>query len=237
MVQVAVEQTTHTSHGLRRAMVDNQVRTFDVTDQRVLDAFYTVPRESFLPDDLKVLAYSDALITLKSSEPGADDRVLMPPMFLARLLQGANVDPAERVLVVASASGYAAALVSRLAAGVVALDSDRAFSAMASGQAGLWGTAAVEIVTGPLAAGHPAGAPYGLILVNGAVECNLDALFAQLAPGGRLVAIECRTDQATRRTGKATRFDKVGKEISTRPLFEASLPVLQAFRLAPRFEF
>lgn len=226
------------STDLRRMMVDNQIRTFDVTDQRVLEVFYLLPRETSLTPALASLAYSDAQIVLKSSQPGRDGRVLLPPMFLAKLVQGATPEVGHRTLVVAGGSGYAAAVMAELTGSVVALESDPALSAMAArylDDLGMGGVA--EVVTGPLAAGHPEKAPYDLILVSGAVETHLDALFAQLAPKGRLVCIETRSAEATRRTGKAMRFDRVNGEMSGRTLFDASVPVIQEFRAEPSFTF
>jgi protein-L-isoaspartate(D-aspartate) O-methyltransferase len=76
-----------------------------------------------------------------------------------------------------------------------------------------------------------------VIFVNGAVECNLERLFEQLAPDGSLVTIEAKSSTATRRSGKAMRFDKFAGEISPRALFDATVPVLPEFRAAPTFLF
>ena len=159
-------------------------------------------------------------------------------MFLARLVQGATVEPGRRTLLVAGGSGYAAAVLAELTGSVVALESDPALSAMAARYLdGLGLSGVVDVVTGPLAEGHPQGAPYDLILVGGAVETNLEALFAQVAPKGCLVCIETRSGTATRRTGKAMRFDRVDGEMSGRTLFDASVPVIQEFRAEPKFTF
>ncbi len=234
-MQDEVARPEHISHDLRRAMVDNQVRTFDVTDQRVLEVMYLIPRENFLPPELGSLAYSDAQITLKCSQD--EDRVLMPPMFLAKLIQNARLDVTSRALVVASCTGYAAALVAELATSVVALDCEPAFSDVAARQLADLGLNNIEVVTGPLTEGHAAGAPYDVILIDGAVETKLQTLFGQLAPGGRLVTIETKSSTATRRSGKAMRYDNVGGEISGRAIFDATVPVLAAFRDAPVFVF
>lgn len=236
MVQDDAVKMDRDAYDLRRAMVDNQVRTFDVTDQRVLEVMYLIPRDKFLPLDLGSLAYSDAQITLPSSS-GDDDRVLMPPMFLAKLIQNARIDVSSKALVVASATGYAAAILAELVASVVALDTDAAFSAVASQQLAALGLTNVEVVTGALAQGHAPGAPYDVILIDGAVEVNLETLLAQLAPGGCLVTISTQDSTATRRSGKAMRYDNVAGEISGRALFDATVPVLSAFRHGPTFEF
>lgn len=235
MMQDEAARAERMSYGLRRAMVDNQVRTFDVTDQRLLEAMYAVPREKFLPGEFDTLAYSDASITLKTGQ--GDGRVLMPPMFLGKMIQNARVDATSRVLVVAGATGYAAALMAKLARSVVTLDSDPGFGEAARKALFGLGYGNVEVATGPMTEGHAAGAPYGVILVNGGVECNLGALFTQLAPGGCLVTIEARPGRESRRVGKATRFDNVGGEISPKMLFDATVPILPEFREKPAFVF
>lgn len=222
------------SYELRRVMVDNQIRTFEVTDQRLLDILYQTPRESFLPAFLKPLAYSDVPLTLPAGD-GGEGRVLMPPMILARMIQNARYEATSRALVVASATGYAAAVLAPLVASVTALDSDSAFSEAARQAVG--SRENIEVVTGRMPAGHAAGAPYDVILVNGAVEDNMDGLFGQLAPGGSLVVVDAKFGTATRRSGRAMRYDNVAGDISPRALFDATLPVLPEFRRAAAFAF
>jgi protein-L-isoaspartate(D-aspartate) O-methyltransferase len=169
--------TEHNFDHMRRAMIASQLRTTGTNDPRVLAAMGEVARERFVPAARASLAYADALVPLK---PG---REFNSPMALGRLLTEAAPKPGERVLVVAAATGYAAALLARLAGPVVALEEDPGLAAGA--RANLAGTG-VDLVEGPLAQGWRDGAPYDLILIDGAVECVPDALVAQLADGGRL---------------------------------------------------
>ena len=222
------------SYNLRRVMVDNQVRTFDVTDQRVLDALLETPREPFMPDALASLAYSDAPLTLTATG-GGEGRVMMAPMVLAKLIQNSRYAADSRALVVGAATGYAAAVLARLVASVTALDSDEGFGETARRVLAPFGN--VEVVTGPMPAGHAAAAPYDVILVNGAVETHLDRLLDQLAQDGSLVAVDAKFGNATRRSGKAMRYDKVAGGISPRALFDSTLPVLPEFRQTPAFTF
>jgi protein-L-isoaspartate(D-aspartate) O-methyltransferase len=171
--------TEHNFDHMRRAMISNLLRTTGTNDARVLAAFGDVPRERFVPRERIALAYADALVPLK---PGRD---LNNPLALGRLLtEGAPAD-GDRTLVVGAATGYAAALLSRLVGSVVALEEDADLAAFARDALAPYGVALVE---GPLAAGHEAGAPYDLILVDGAIEFVPEALVAQLADNGRLVA-------------------------------------------------
>lgn len=169
----------HNFEQMRRAMVASQLRTTGTNDPGVLAAMAEVPRERFVPEDRVAVAYADALVPLGRG------RELNNPMALGRLLTEAAPRPGERTLVVAAATGYAAAVLERMVGSVVALEEDAELAAAA--KANLVGTK-VKLVQAPLAKGHKPGAPYDLILIDGAVEFVPDALIAQLAEGGRLAA-------------------------------------------------
>jgi protein-L-isoaspartate(D-aspartate) O-methyltransferase len=106
----------------RQKMVDGQVHTSDVTDTRILDAMLTIPREIFVPESKRALAYMD--LDLDVSENGTTKRYLIKPAVLAKMLQAAEIEATDRVLVVGCATGYAAAVVSRFAGEVFATESD-----------------------------------------------------------------------------------------------------------------
>jgi protein-L-isoaspartate(D-aspartate) O-methyltransferase len=171
--------TEHNFDHMRRAMIASQLRTTGTNDPRVLAAMGEVPRERFVPAARVSLAYADALVPLK---PGRD---FNSPMALGRLLTEAAPRPGERVLVVAAATGYAAAVLARLAGPVTALEEDPELAAEA--RVNLAGSG-VDLVEGPLVSGCPDSAPFDLILIDGAVECVPDSFVAQLADGGRLAA-------------------------------------------------
>lgn len=165
---------------LRRAMVASQLRTTAVNDVRVIEAMGAVERERFVPASRRALAYVDTPVPL------AEGRALNPPMVIGRLLTEAGVVPADKALVVGAATGYAAAVLARLAASVVAVEADAGL--VADMRIALGDVANVTIVEGPAAAGAADKGPYDLILIDGAVEQVPDALVAQLAPGGRIAA-------------------------------------------------
>jgi protein-L-isoaspartate(D-aspartate) O-methyltransferase len=203
----------------RHNMVENQIRTNKVTDSRILDAIETVPRERFVPDALKGIAYLDGDIEL-----GAGRR-LLEPMVFARMLQAAEIQPNEVVLDVGCGTGYSAAVLAHLASTVVALESDRALMHRASALLGELGVDTVALIEGALAMGDQAHGPYDAIIVEGAVGRIPDALTAQLAEGGRLVAVISRPGAVS----QACLSLKVGNSISTLPLFEASAALLPGF--------
>lgn len=164
---------------MRRAMVASQLRTTAVNDARVVGVMAEVPRERFVPADKARLAYSDNAIPL------GNGRALNPPMVIGRLLTEAQVDRGDHALLVGAGTGYAAELLGRLAASVIALEEAPALLAKAREAV----TAPnVRLVEGDLAAGWPESAPYDLIVIDGAVEQVPPALIDQLADGGRLVA-------------------------------------------------
>ncbi|MFC0305141.1 protein-L-isoaspartate O-methyltransferase [Rhizorhabdus histidinilytica] len=161
---------------MRHAMVVSQLRTTGVNDPRVVAAMGEVARERFVGADKAAIAYADLPL------PIAPGRALNPPMVTGRLLTEAQVAPGETVLVVGAATGYTAALLEKLGARVVAVEED--VDLLAAGKAAVPG---VTWVKAPPASGSKKGAPYSLIVIDGAVEQIPQALIDQLADGGRLV--------------------------------------------------
>jgi protein-L-isoaspartate(D-aspartate) O-methyltransferase len=163
---------------MRAAMVSNQLRTNSVSDPRVVAAVEAVAREKFVPAARKALAYVDIPVPLEGG------RSLNAPLVTARLITEARLKTGDRVLVIGSATGYAAALVAELVGAATALEEDAGLAAHAA--TALGDDARVTLVTGPLNAGCADGAPYDAIIIDGAVESLPDAIWAQLVPGGVL---------------------------------------------------
>ena len=210
----------------RRNMVDSQIRTNKVTHPGLLAALSSVPRERFLPADRAFAAYVDDDI------PMAPGRFLMEPMVFARLVQLAEPKPDDRALVIGSGLGYGAAVLAHLVASIVALESDAGLAARGKDQLAQLAIHNVIQVTGPLAQGWASSAPYDLILIEGSVEEIPQALFGQMADGGRLVAVV-----AMEGVGRATLFMERQKVISHRPYFDAGVPALAEFRRQRGFVF
>ncbi len=210
----------------RRLMVDCQLRTFDVNDNAVLDAFDAVPREDFVPKGREPFAYIDQSLKLGGAE--GDVRYLPAPMLLARMIQALTLRPGARVLDVGTGYGYAAAVMARLGAEVTALEPVPALADAARERLG----GAAKVVEGPLDAGVPAEGPFAAILVNGRVEVRPQALLDQLEDEGRLVCVIGRDREA-----KATVFVRAGDAFGSRPLFDAALPGLSAFAAKTGFAF
>lgn len=211
----------------RRNMVSNQLRPNKVTDERVLEAMGAVPRELFVSEDLRGVAYVDEDIPL------GQGRVLMEPMVLARLLQAAEVGPDDVVLDIGCGTGYTAAVCAKIAATVVAIESEPRFAGDASQTLSDLGADNVVVVEAPPAEGYPAQAPYDVILFSGAVPEIPEKILAQLAEGGRLCAVVAPPNAAPY---AALALDCEGKT-SIRKLFDASVPLLPGFERAQDFVF
>jgi protein-L-isoaspartate(D-aspartate) O-methyltransferase len=164
----------------RENMVESQVRPNGITDRRILAAMAGIAREAFVPDALRAVAYADEDL------PVAPGRSLVEAMAFARLAQLAEVKPDDRVLVVGAGVGYGAAVLAQLAAQVVALEQDQQLLSVAKAQLG--GLANVKVVEGALADGCRSQGPYDVVLFEGRVGEVPEAIFAQVAEGGRVVA-------------------------------------------------
>jgi protein-L-isoaspartate(D-aspartate) O-methyltransferase len=218
----------------RNLMVDGQVRPNRVYDSRLLDAMRRLPREQFVPPAQAARAYADQDVPLGGG------RVLTEPMVIARLLQLADIRRGERALVIAAGSGYSAALVAACEAQVTALEEDPALLALARALLPVWAPG-VTVVEGPLAAGWPGGAPYDLILIDGAVEHVPEAIVRQLRPasvqagapgGGRLVTVQRRDG-----VGQGVVGEAVAGALRFAAGFDCATTRLAAFRHAAGFVF
>lgn len=214
----------------RVKMVDGQVRTTDVTSAPLIEAMLTVPREAFVNPGQRDIAYIDEDIRIGGANGAA--RYLMEPSPFAKLLQLADIDASDSALDIGCGTGYASAVLSRLAKSVVALESDPALAESASSTLSTLGYDNVTVVQGPLAQGHAAKAPYNVIFVGGSVEEVPAALLDQLAEGGRLVAVEGQGN-----SGVARLFFKAGGVVTGRRAFNAAIKPLPGFERSHAFEF
>ena len=208
---------------MRRAMVASSLRTTGVSDPRVLAAIGAVPRERYVPRARAAIAYADNPVPL------GNGRELNSPLALGRMLSEAQPAPHERTLVIGAASGYAAAVVERLAGSVVALEEDPDLVAVARDNlAGL----SVELVEGPLVQGHAPGAPYDFILIDGAVEFIPEEIIGQLVDGGRLAAAILDNGVARISLGR-----RAGEGFGIAPITDRASAILPSFVRPRAFTF
>jgi protein-L-isoaspartate(D-aspartate) O-methyltransferase len=206
----------------RLNMVEGQVRPNRVNDPRIIQAMLRLPRHLLVPPTRRALAHADAPV------PVAEGRALLAPMVVARLVQDAAPRANERALVLPGLGAYGGLLLHALGLSVTALEDPR--HADAARQALDAAGGGPVLVAGPLAAGHAAGAPFDLILIEGAVPALPDGLAAQLAEGGRLLAV---VGEGVPR--RAVRTDRLAGVLTTRVLFDAAAPPLPDFAPAAAF--
>ena len=212
----------------RKTMVDCQLRPSKVTDQFILDAFLTIPREDFVGKQQRALAYVDEDLQLTGG------RCLMEPMVLARLLQALEIRPDDSVLIVGAGCGYGTAVAAKLAGSVIAIETranlvDKAQEVLVS-----IGIDNAAIVKSRLVDGYPEEGPYDRILIEGGVETVPDNLLKQLTPKGRLAAIYRKPGHPV---GVASVWTRSGKEFTRTPLFDARVPNLDEFNAKVEFSF
>lgn len=211
-------------------MVDCQIHPAGIIMPEILEAFSTIPRERFLPEAMRDIAYSDAEIEILPK------RRLIEPMVHAKLIQAATPRPEDVALDVGCANGYSSAILSGMVTTVIALDNDQSCLERASRTWEDLGVCNVVAMQGDLPAGSPEHAPFDIIFLNGAVSGPPEALIAQLAPEtGRLVAI---IEDEALGTGKAMLFQSLGQnQFSSYTLFDASCAFLPGFSPNPVFKF
>jgi len=210
----------------RQNMVDCQILPNRVTDQRLISALSTVPREAFVPTEFKGVAYVDEAISLSGG------RYLMEPMVTARLIQAAEPKAQDLALVIGCGTGYGAAVLSHLAGTVVAVESDGGLAKEADQILSGLGIDTVAVIEGHLEKGYRKQAPYDVIFFDGAVADVPEAISSQLAEGGRLVCVV-----SSNRVGKAMLMTRHHDQVSSREVFDAGTPLLPGFERSESFVF
>jgi protein-L-isoaspartate(D-aspartate) O-methyltransferase len=211
----------------RRRMVENQLRTNQIEDLRVVAAMGRIPREMFVPTTLKGISYVDEDLPL------GNGRYLMEPLVLARLLQVAAIGTDDVVLEVGCGNGYNAAVMSQLASTVIALESDPDLAAESTRLFGELELDNVVVIEGPLRDGYAEGGPYDVITFGGAVTEVPEGMFDQLTASGRIVAVVSPRPNI----GRIKVFSRSDGGVSQRVAFDAFTPVLPGFEVVPKFTF
>jgi len=213
-------------------MVESQVRPSDVTDRRIIRAMLELPREDFVPEAMRAMAYMDGAVEVVSRHDGAAARYLLPPRTLAKLVQLADVNPSVRILDVGPATGYSTALLAKLAGRVVAVEVDEALCATMKENLRRLGLANVSVLQAPLPTGAAGEGPFDAILLNGAVETVEPGLLDQLKDGGRLVGI-----QTAGSFGRANVWWRSSDAFDIRPGFDVAAPPIPGFTRPAGFVF
>jgi len=165
----------------REAMVERQLRQRGITDPDILAAFHAVPREAFISGEYAHLAYGDHPLPIEAGQ------TISQPYIVALMIEAAAIKPGDKVLEVGSGSGYAAAVISRIAASVVGIERQHDLVEIARERLTRLGYDNVDIVEGDGTKGWPDRAPYDAILAAASGSHVPDPLIDQLKAGGRLV--------------------------------------------------
>ena len=208
----------------RRTMVDTQIRPSDVTKFPIIDAMLTVPRESFVPDAQREAAYVEGVIEL------GNDRCILEPRTLAKMLDALNISNDEMVLDIAPALGYSTAVAARMAQLVVGVEENETLASEA--QTLLTEAEADNAIVhvGPLDQGAVEHGPYDVIMIQGGVEQVPDGLLDQLKDHGRIACLFVEGELGTVRIGR-----KSAGRVNWRDAFNASAPVLESFSIECAF--
>lgn len=209
----------------RTMMVDTQVRPSDVTKFPIIEAMLSVPREQFVPDAARQTAYMGEHVRLGAG------RVLLDPRTFAKLLDFLDIQPHDLVLDLGCGLGYSAAVLSRLAEAVVAVEEDPAMASEAESTLSELSADNVAVIEGPLADGAAQDGPYDVIMVQGAVQEVPAAMTDQLKEGGRIGCIIMEGVLGIARIGY-----KTDGRLTWRDAFNATAPVLPGFQRQPAFQ-
>lgn len=210
----------------RQVMVDNQLRTSNVTDRRLLAAMGAIAREDFVPPARRGLAYIDETHDL------GHGRAMSAPAPFAKLIQLAEIEPTDAVLDLGAGLGYSTAVLAQLAHEVVGVESDAGLAAEAQKALAATGIGNVEIVVSGFDDVQPHAKGFDVIVLEGTVDNVPQGLFKLLRDGGRLVAMMRRGPTAV-----AHVFVKSGDTVNSRAEFNTSLPPLTAVTPADEFVF
>jgi protein-L-isoaspartate(D-aspartate) O-methyltransferase len=208
-------------------MVEQQIRTWEVLDQEVLDLLYVIPREEFVSAEHRALAFSDLELPI-----GEGERMWQPKLE-ARVVQELALKKTDQVLEVGTGSGYLTALLAHRAAQVCSVELRPALAAFGRENLARYGSDNVVLESGDAARGWAGHAPYDAIVLTGSTPVLPRALLEQLNPGGRLFAV---VGEAPAMQARLVVCTAPGAWRSV-DLFETVIRPLANAAQAPRFRF
>jgi protein-L-isoaspartate(D-aspartate) O-methyltransferase len=207
-------------------MIEQQIRTWEVLDQNVLNLLFSVPREDFVPPEYRMLAFADLEIPL------GDHEKMWAPKMEARVVQELQIESGETVLEIGTGSGYLTALLAHLGAQVTSVEINPRLAALAKTKLTRAGIGSVELAVGDGARGW-GRATYDAIVLTGSTPVLPDAFLEQLTPGGRVFAV---VGEAPVMMARLVRWVAPGA-LAKRILFETVVDPLKNAAAPARFEF
>ena len=215
------------SERARFNMVEQQIRTWEVLDQKVLDLLFKVRREDYVPEAYRRLAFADLEIPIGHGE------TMLQPKLEARILQEVAIAPTDRILEIGTGSGYMTALLASFGAHVYSVDVVEEFTHAAAAKLTEHGVANVTLETGDAVRGWVRHAPYDVIVLTGSTPVLADEIQQSLQPGGRMFAV---VGEAPVMEARLVTCATAGA-CSTASLFETCIPALRNAPQPARFAF
>lgn len=215
----------------RHNMVESQVRCVGVTDPAITSAMSVLPREKFVAPEKRGVAYMDEDVQI-GEDPEGRQRFMLEPRAFSLLVELADIGQNDLVLDIGCGTGYSAAVLSRMAGAVIALESAPDLAARATQLLSDLDCDNAAVVEGPLEHGYPQQGPFDVILLNGGIEEVPQALFDQLKEGGRLVAV-----MTSGISGHGTLYLKAEGVVSSAARFDAVVQPLPGFAKETTFTF
>lgn len=209
-----------------QSMISGQIKPNKVNDPRVLEAFEAIPREVFVPKGLKEVAYVDGQLEV------APGRFILEPMVLARLVSAAKIEAEDVVLDIGCATGYSAAILSRLANVVVATEQDPALVELATENLANLEIENIAVIERTLCEGCLKQGPFNVIMMAGGVEEIPKILTDQLAEGGRLVTVKVENA-----IGRGHVITKTAGKLAGQDIFDAQAHLLPGYEKTRSFKF
>ncbi len=207
-------------------MVEQQVRTWDVLDSRVLDVLRDVPREDFVPTRYRKMAFADMRIPLEQGQ------VMMKPVEEGRALQALAIEPGQRVLEIGTGSGFLAACMAQLGAQVVSVEIHAELAESASARLSRMGFDQVDVIQADALNGFSPDGQFDTVVMTGSARSVPELFESWILPAGRLFAV--RGDSPAM---EAVCLSRMGQRWVADSLFETDLPRLIGAEDQPQFDF
>ena len=207
-------------------MIDGQVKPLSNIETNILEALYNIDRKDYTPENFKDFSYSEKNIYL------GNERYLLKPAITAKLLSALEVETLETVLIIGSATGYSAAIISKIAETVICIEEDQDLITFSESIASSNSMNNIVFIKNKLSKGYIDQGPYSCILIEGGVEEVPNIILDQIAEGGKLVTVIMQND-----TGSAIKYSRKNNQIISQFLFSIEAPSLKSFEKAKKFKF
>ena len=207
-------------------MIDGQVKPLSNIETNILEALYNIDRKDYTPENFKDFSYSEKNIYL------GNERYLLKPAITAKLLSALEVETLETVLIIGSATGYSAAIISKIAETVICIEEDQDLITFSESIASSSSINNIVFINNKLSKGYIDQGPYSCILIEGGIEEVPNIILDQIAEGGKLVTVIMQND-----TGSAVKYIRKNNQIISQFLFSIEAPSLKSFEKAKKFKF